>query len=60
MKKAQQDARKVINDKKALIIVGEKDHPEVISISQWGCNRAIIIDKVEEAKEIPYCGREDG
>jgi len=55
VKKAQQDARKVINDKKALIIVGEKDHPEVISISQWGCNRAIIIDKVEEAKEIPYC-----
>ena len=55
VKKAQQDARKVINAKKVLIIIGEKDHPEVISISQWGGNRAIIIDKVEEAKEIPYC-----
>ena len=55
VKKAQQDARKVINAKKVLIIIGEKDHPEVISLSQWGGNRAIIIDKVEEAKEIPYC-----
>ena len=55
VKKAQQDARKVINAKKVLIIIGEKDHPEVISISQWGGNRAIIIDKVGEAKEIPYC-----
>ncbi len=55
VKKAQQDARKVINAKKVLVIIGEKDHPEVISISQWGANRAIIIDKVEEAEEIPYC-----
>ena len=55
VKKAQQDARKVINAKKVLVIIGEKDHPEVISISQWGGNRAIIIDKVEEAEEIPYC-----
>ena len=50
VKKAQQDARKVINAKKVLVIIGEKDHPEVISISQWGGNRAIIIDKVEEAE----------
>lgn len=55
VKKAQQDARKVINAKKVLVIIGEKDHPEVISISQWGGNRAIIINKVEEAEEIPYC-----
>lgn len=55
VKKAQQDACKVINAKKVLVIIGEKDHPEVISISQWGGNRAIIIDKVEEAEEIPYC-----
>ena len=55
VKKAQQDARKVINAKKVLVIIGEKDHPEVISISQWGGNRAIIIDKVEEAEEISYC-----
>lgn len=55
VKKAQQDARKVINAKKVLVIIGERDHPEVISISQWGGNRAIIIDKVEEAEEIPYC-----
>lgn len=55
VKKAQQDAKKIVFAEKKLVIIGEKSHPEVISISQWGVNRAIIIDKEEEAQEIPFC-----
>ena len=55
VKKAQQDAKKIVSQEKKLVIIGEKNHPEVISISQWGVNRAIIIDKEEEAQEIPFC-----
>lgn len=54
VKKAQQDAKNVVEQGKKLIIVGEKSHPEVISISQWGANRAIIIDREKEAEEILY------
>ena len=43
VKKAQQDAKKIVSQEKKLVIIGEKNHPEVISISQWGVNRAIII-----------------
>ncbi|ERT58200.1 bifunctional 4-hydroxy-3-methylbut-2-enyl diphosphate reductase/30S ribosomal protein S1 [Megasphaera vaginalis (ex Srinivasan et al. 2021)] len=57
VKKAQYDAQKVIEEGIPLIIIGEKTHPEVISISQWGGNRAIIIDKEEEAQQIPFCKR---
>ena len=39
VKKAQQDAKNIIEKGEKLIIVGEKAHPEVISISQWGANR---------------------
>ena len=52
--KAQRDAQQIVAEGKKLVIIGEKSHPEVISISQWGANRAIIIDKEKEAEEIPY------
>ena len=52
VKKAQQDAKKIVEQGKKLIIIGEKAHPEVISISQWGANRAIIIDREKEAEKI--------
>lgn len=55
VKKAQQDAKNVVEKGENLVIVGEKSHPEVISISQWGANRAIIIDREEEAEKIPFC-----
>lgn len=55
VKKAQQDAKKIVEDRKNLVIIGEKSHPEVISISQWGVNRAIIIDREKEAEKIPFC-----
>ena len=55
VQKAQRDAEKVIIDDENLVIIGEKNHPEVISISQWGANRAIIIETEEEAEQIPFC-----
>lgn len=54
VKKAQQDAKKIVEEGKNLVIIGEKAHPEVISISQWGANRAIIIDREIEAEQIPF------
>lgn len=54
VKKAQQDAKKIVEEGKNLVIIGEKAHPEVISISQWGVNRAIIIDREIEAEQIPF------
>ncbi|MCH4166261.1 MAG: bifunctional 4-hydroxy-3-methylbut-2-enyl diphosphate reductase/30S ribosomal protein S1 [Megasphaera sp.] len=54
VKKAQQDAKKIVEDGKKLVIIGEKSHPEVISISQWGVNRAIILDREKEAEKIPF------
>ena len=54
VKKAQQDAKKIVEEGKKLIIIGEKAHPEVISISQWGANRAIIIDRECDAEQIPF------
>lgn len=54
VKKAQQDAKKIVEEGKNLVIIGEKAHPEVISISQWGANRAIMIDREIEAEQIPF------
>ena len=54
VKKAQQDAKNIVESGKKLVIIGEKAHPEVISISQWGANRAIIIDRECEAENLPF------
>jgi (E)-4-hydroxy-3-methyl-but-2-enyl pyrophosphate reductase/ribosomal protein S1 len=54
VKKAQLDAKRIIDQDEKLIIIGEKFHPEVISISQWGANRAIIIETEKEAEEVSF------
>lgn len=49
-KKAQQDAKSVIEDGMTLVILGEKNHPEVKSINLWANNKGIIIEDEESAK----------
>lgn len=52
VKKAQHDAASVVNDGMTLVILGEKDHPEVKSINLWAGNKGIIIEDEENAKNI--------
>jgi len=52
VKKAQQDAKSVIEDGMTLVILGEKNHPEVKSINLWANNKGIIIEDEESAKNL--------
>lgn len=54
VKKAQQDAKSVIDSGMSLVILGEKKHPEVISINLWAQNKGIVIEAEEEAKILPF------
>lgn len=54
VKKAQMDAKSVIENGDTLIILGERNHPEVKSINLWAHNRGIIIETEEEAKNIHF------
>lgn len=54
VKKAQQDAKSVIDSGMSLIILGEEKHPEVISINLWAQNKGIVIETEEEAKILPF------
>lgn len=54
VKKAQQDAKSVIDAGKTLVILGEKKHPEVISINLWADNKGIIVETEEDAKILPF------
>jgi len=40
-----------------IIIVGERDHPEVIATNEWCDNTAIIINNVEEASRLPHLNK---
>lgn len=53
VKKAQRDAASVVEEGMALVILGEKDHPEVKSINLWSGNKAIIVETEENAKNLP-------
>lgn len=54
VKKAQQDAKSVIDSGISLVILGEKKHPEVISINLWAQNKGIVIETEEKAKILPF------
>lgn len=53
VKKAQRDAASVVEEGMILVILGEKDHPEVKSINLWSGNKAIIVETEENAKNLP-------
>lgn len=53
VKKAQRDAASVVEEGMTLMILGEKNHPEVKSINLWSGNKAIIVETEENAKNLP-------
>ena len=50
VKKAQLSAKDLVEDGRTVVIIGEKNHPEVKSIFEWSNNRAIILETEDDAK----------
>ena len=55
VKKAQLSAGDLAKDGRTVVIIGEKNHPEVKSIFEWSNNRAIIVETDEDAQNLPPC-----
>ena len=55
VKKAQLSARELVNQGYDVVIVGEKNHPEVKSIFEWAEKRTTIIETVAEAESFAPC-----
>lgn len=55
VKKAQLSAKELSEDGRRVVIVGEKNHPEVKSIFEWSNNRAVILETEADAKNFPPC-----
>ena len=51
---AQRDAKSVVDEGTALVIMGEKKHPEVLSINLWARNLGMIVETEEDAESIPF------
>lgn len=52
VRRAQLAARDLVNEGYSVIIVGEKNHPEVKSIFEWTKGKATIVETVEECENI--------
>ncbi|MBI4744496.1 MAG: 4-hydroxy-3-methylbut-2-enyl diphosphate reductase [Actinobacteria bacterium] len=48
VKKAQQCASKLVEEKYDLIIVGERNHPEITGILAYADNKALVVEKPED------------
>ncbi len=55
VKKAQLSAKELTGDGRQVIIIGEKNHPEVKSIFEWSNKRAIILETEEDAINFAPC-----
>jgi 4-hydroxy-3-methylbut-2-enyl diphosphate reductase len=52
VKKAQAAARELYEDGYQVVIIGERNHPEVKSIAAWTDNTAIIVETMPEAEKL--------
>ena len=55
VKKAQMSAKDLAQDGRTVVIIGEKNHPEVKGIFEWSNNRAIIVESEQDAQNLPPC-----
>lgn len=52
VKKVHNEAKSIVNSGKELIIIGEKNHPEVIGINGMVSNQGYVIKDVEDVKSL--------
>ena len=57
VKKAQLSAKELAEEGRFVVIVGEKEHPEVHSIVQWAGGNVAVIETVAEAASLPNASR---
>ena len=57
VKKAQLSAKELAEEGRFVVIVGEKEHPEVHSIVQWAGGNVAVIEPVAEAASVPTASR---
>ena len=57
VKKAQLSAKLLSEEGYTVVIVGEKNHPEVKSIFEWAGGDAVVVDSIEEAEAVAPCVR---
>jgi len=55
--KAQQYAAKLIEDGYKVVMIGDRNHPEVIGVVAHTDNKAIVLDTVEEAEKLKFIPR---
>ena len=53
VKKAQMSAHRLAEEGYSVVIVGEKQHPEVKSILEWAGGDAAVVETEEEAEALP-------
>lgn len=54
VKKAQQAAYELMKEGYPVIIIGERDHPEVKSIVSWTHEQAVIVESIDDAERLPF------
>ncbi|WP_462255600.1 4-hydroxy-3-methylbut-2-enyl diphosphate reductase [Megamonas funiformis] len=57
VKKAQMSAKALAEEGFKVIIIGEKNHPEVKSIKEWAGKNSLVIGSQEEAENIAFVSK---
>ena len=57
VKKAQLSAKELVDDGYSVVIIGEKQHPEVKSILEWSGRKAVVIETEAEADALESCAK---
>lgn len=53
VKKAQKSAQELFQEGFEVVIIGEANHPEVLSIKAWAGNNAVVVENEQDVADLP-------
>lgn len=53
VKRNQDVTKRLVNDGKQVVLIGEKNHPEMKSVAEWAVGHSYMVENMEDVKALP-------
>ncbi|MDU1773194.1 MAG: 4-hydroxy-3-methylbut-2-enyl diphosphate reductase, partial [Dialister micraerophilus] len=54
VRRNQEITKKLVADGKQVVLIGEKKHPEMKSVSEWAVGKSFIVETMEDVDKLPH------
>ncbi len=54
VKRNQDIAKKLVAEGKQIVLIGEKKHPEMLSVAEWAGEKPFLVETMADVEQLPY------